>query len=128
MGWVLQRWKTQSGQLKLEVLALFLACRNSKVPWFVKTLAMGIFGYALSPFDFIPDPVPFIGYLDDVGLLLLGLAFLPRMIPSAVLADCRTQARGFPARPVRWVTAGLITANWLLTAIAIAYLTHRVVG
>lgn len=127
MHWVLHEWKVRVEQLKLEVLALFLVCRNSGTPWPAKTIAMGIFGYAVSPFDLIPDPVPFIGYLDDAAVLLLGLMILPRMIPSAVLADCRNRARRLAAAPVRWVAGSLIVANWLVAATTAAYLTLRAI-
>jgi uncharacterized membrane protein YkvA (DUF1232 family) len=118
----------QAGRLQLEMLILYLAWRDSRTPRSARMLAMGIVGYALSPIDLIPDPVPFIGYLDDVGILLLGLAILPRMIPSAILADCRTQARGLSATPVRWVATSLLIANWLITAMVIGYFSFRVGG
>jgi uncharacterized membrane protein YkvA (DUF1232 family) len=89
---------------------------------------MGIVGYALSPIDLFPDPVPLIGYLDDVSILLLGLAILPRMIPSAILTDCRTRARGLPTTRVRWVATSLLIANWLITAMAIGYFSFRMGG
>jgi uncharacterized membrane protein YkvA (DUF1232 family) len=110
------------------MLILYLACRDPRTPRSARTLAMGIIGYALSPIDLIPDPVPFIGYLDDVGVLLLGLAILPRMIPSAILTDCRTQARGLPTTPVRWVATSLLLANWVVTAMVIGYFSYRVGG
>ena len=128
MGRVFRRWKAWAEWVRLEALLLYLACRDSRTPRSAKMLALGVVGYALSPLDLIPDPLPFLGYLDDVAILLLGLAFLPRMIPSAILADCRTQARAFPATQVRWVAAGLMIANWLIAATVIGYFSYKAVG
>jgi uncharacterized membrane protein YkvA (DUF1232 family) len=128
MGRMLQRWKARAAALKLEVLTLFLACRDSRTPNSAKVLLVGIVGYTLSPLDLIPDPVPLVGYLDDLGVLLLGLALLPRMIPPAILADCRAQAQKFPATPMRWVATGILIANLLLTALAVGYFARRMVG
>jgi len=128
MGRVLQRWRAQAGRFQLEMFILYLACRDSRTPRSARTLAMGIVGYALSPIDLIPDPVPLIGYLDDVGVLLLGLAILPRMIPSTIMTDCRTKARGLPTAPVRWVATSLLIANWFITAMVVGYFSFRVGG
>ena len=128
MWWLLQRWRAQAAALKLEVLALFLACRDSRTPNSAKVFLVGIVGYTLSPLDLIQDPVPLVGYLDDLGVLLLGLALVPRMIPPAILTDCRAQAQKFPATPMRWVATGMLIANLLLTALAVGYFARRMVG
>jgi uncharacterized membrane protein YkvA (DUF1232 family) len=128
MWWLLQRWQARAAALKLEVLALFLACRDSRTPISAKVLLVGIVGYTLSPLDLIPDPVPLVGYLDDLGVLLLGLALVPRMISPAILADCRAQAQKCPATPMRWFATGILIANLLLTALAVGYFARRMIG
>ena len=42
--------------------------------------------YALSPIDFLPDFIPVIGQLDDIGVLLLGVKGFLRLCPSDVVA------------------------------------------
>ena len=44
--------------------ALYLACRDPRVPWSAKALAACVVAYAFSPIDPIPDS-PVLGYLDD---------------------------------------------------------------
>jgi uncharacterized membrane protein YkvA (DUF1232 family) len=56
--------------LKHEVYALYFACRDPRVPWYVKALAAGIVGYAFSPIDLIP----ILGYLDELVLIPVGSA------------------------------------------------------
>jgi uncharacterized membrane protein YkvA (DUF1232 family) len=56
-------------------------------------LAALVAGYAFSPIDLIPDPIPVLGYLDDLILVLLGVLLVLRMIPSDVLVESRREDR-----------------------------------
>src|SRR6476619_4285538 len=67
----LQQW---ARSLKRDTLALYLAARDPRVPWYAKAVAACVAAYALSPIDLIPDFVPVIGYLDDIILVPLGIA------------------------------------------------------
>ncbi|EAU55149.1 hypothetical protein SPV1_10471 [Mariprofundus ferrooxydans PV-1] len=73
-------------------MALYLAAKDARVPWYAKALAAFIATYALSPIDLIPDFIPVIGYLDDLIILPLGIALVIRMIPENVMEDLRKQA------------------------------------
>lgn len=53
-----ESWKELARLLKLEVFALYLACRDPRVPWYAKALAACVVGYAFSPIDLIPEPSP----------------------------------------------------------------------
>jgi uncharacterized membrane protein YkvA (DUF1232 family) len=68
------------------------------VPWFAKTSAAVVAGYALSPLDLIPDFVPVLGYL---GLILvpLGIMLVIRMIPPALMPEYRVMASEAQLRP-----------------------------
>ncbi len=125
---VLLDLKKRASRIKLEALSLYFACRDSRTPRLARMLALGIMGYALSPLDLIPDPIPLVGYLDDLGLLFLAFILLPRMIPAEVLIDCRCRACRFPKARIDRVATGLIAANWLITALVVGYLASRTVG
>lgn len=105
--------------LKAETLALYLAARHPRTPWYAKLLVAAIVAYALSPIDLIPDFVPVLGYLDDLILLPLGLALAIRMIPPELLAECREQARETLAngKPVSRGAAAVIVAVWIGLAV-----------
>ena len=104
--------------LKLETYALYLASRDSRTPWYAKALAVCVLAYALSPIDLIPDPIPVLGYLDDLILIPLGLACVRLLIPAAVLVECRQRATELDGaqRPKSRVGACLVVGLWLAAA------------
>lgn len=65
----------------METYALYLAYRDPRVPWYARVFAALVVGYAFSPIDLIPDPIPILGYLDDLILVPLGIALAVRMYP-----------------------------------------------
>jgi uncharacterized membrane protein YkvA (DUF1232 family) len=118
----LARWKLRARQLQAEVYALYLAYRDPRVPWYAKAVAVCVVGYALSPIDLIPDFIPVLGYLDDLVLIPLGIVLVLRIIPPAVMDECRAQARAELAngRPVGRAAAAVIVVLWLGLAALVA--------
>jgi uncharacterized membrane protein YkvA (DUF1232 family) len=114
----LASWKQWARTLKREVIALYLAARDPRTPWYARAAAAVVAAYALSPIDLIPDPIPVLGYLDDLVLVPLGIALVIRMIPTDVLQDCRRQAQEVSDRPVGRVAAVVIVLLWI-TAVAL---------
>ena len=60
--------KMWAKNLKRDVVALWLAARDSRVPVMAKIIAGATAAYALSPIDLIPDFIPVRGYLGS-GLI-----------------------------------------------------------
>jgi uncharacterized membrane protein YkvA (DUF1232 family) len=112
-------WKQRARDLKQEVHALALACKDPRVPWHAKLLAVSIVAYALSPIDLIPDFIPVLGYLDDLILVPLGIYFVLRMIPKEVMTECREKARAatINSRRGRWLAAAVIVAIWVILGV-----------
>lgn len=74
--------------------------REPAVPLVSKGLPILAVLYVLSPLDFVPDVLPIVGQLDDVGLLLLALQAFLRLCPAPVVAHHRTAlAEGRPFAP-----------------------------
>jgi uncharacterized membrane protein YkvA (DUF1232 family) len=120
-------WKRRARQLKTETYAIYLAYRDPRTPWHARLFAMCVVGYAFSPIDLIPDPIPILGYLDDLVLVPLGIALAIKMIPPYVMADCRAKAweAGEKGRPFGLVAAGIIVGVWLLLAGLVIFLMVR---
>jgi uncharacterized membrane protein YkvA (DUF1232 family) len=122
-------WQEKAQLLKRETYAVYLACRDPRVPWYGRVLAACVVGYAFSPIDLIPDPIPILGYLDDLVLIPLGIAVVLKTIPPEVMAECRAKAAAVMAggRPKNWIAAGIIVAIWFSLAALSIILVMRVV-
>ncbi len=72
----------QNGRLAWRLL------HDPRVPQWVKVLVPLVVGvYVISPIDFIPDFIPVLGQLDDVGVVLLGLKLICRLSPQSVVEE-----------------------------------------
>jgi uncharacterized membrane protein YkvA (DUF1232 family) len=114
----IQEWRQKAKVIKQELLAIYLACKDPRTPWYAKALGICVVGYALSPIDLIPDPIPILGYVDDLILLPLGIIAVRKMIPTAVLTECREKAKeSAQQKRKNWLAAGVIITIWLIVAI-----------
>lgn len=110
----LESVKTRARQLKQHTLTVYFVGRDVRTPWLVRTLALMVAAYALSPIDLIPDFIPVIGYLDDMILIPLGLALVVRLTPREVLDSAREKARALGTKPISYVAAILFAIAWLV--------------
>jgi len=125
----IEGWKAKARNLKLEVDALYLASKDRRVPWYARVIAVAVVAYAFSPIDLIPDPIPVLGYLDDLILIPLGIALVIKLIPVEVLQDCREKAALAMKTGKRknWVAGGIIILIWVcLFAFTFYYLSGMV--
>ncbi len=118
-------WRERARRLKQDVVAVALAMRDPRVPWYARALGACIVAYALSPIDLIPDFIPVIGYLDDLVLVPLGLLLMLRLIPAEVLAEHRAAAAGLAERPVSHAGAAAVILVWLLSLALAAFWMRR---
>ena len=93
-----QRPKTDKLQLKsrMKNLLMFLPnlvalcfrlLRDARVPLADKALFIGAIIYVISPLDFIPDLLPFIGQVDDIYLVALTLLRLINRADETVVRE-----------------------------------------
>lgn len=126
----LLKWGFRLRRFEMDVYALYLACRDPRVPWHAKLFAGLVAAYAFSPIDLIPDPLPVVGYLDDLLLIPVGMRIARRMIPRPVFEDCRRQAAAMVDRRrpvVRWGIAFALFSLvcWLAILAGIVWLIVR---
>jgi uncharacterized membrane protein YkvA (DUF1232 family) len=65
-----------------DIRALWRYMNDDRVPWTKKSLVIGALIYFISPIDAIPDFIPIIGYLDDLGVIVALMKYLGKeLIP-----------------------------------------------
>ncbi|WP_242225392.1 YkvA family protein [Bacillus cereus group sp. BfR-BA-01380] len=127
----IQKMKKWARNVKKQLLVLFLAYRDKRVPWYAKLFTMLVVAYAFSPIDLIPDFIPILGYLDDLILVPLGVYLALKLIPEEVLEDCKRkiEEESLVNKPKNWITAFLIVYIWLIVFIwigklVLSYMAH----
>ncbi|MBY0562538.1 MAG: DUF1232 domain-containing protein [Hyphomonadaceae bacterium] len=99
--------------LRRDTLALYLAARDPRTPWYAKAWAAFVVAYAFSPIDLIPDFIPVLGYLDDLILLPAGLWLALKLIPAPLMEEHRRAAAILAEKPVNRTAALVIVALWI---------------
>ncbi len=109
--------------IKRDIGALYLAYKRPDVPFYAKLVSVLVVGYALSPIDLIPDFIPVLGYLDDLILIPIGIAFTIRLIPEEIMEECRKEAENVftDGTPKNWVAGGIIISIWIIIVSYILY-------
>ncbi len=93
---------TLSGRsLKRELKVYQLVMKDSRTPRAAKIVLGLAVGYALMPFDLIPDFIPVLGHLDDALILPLLVIIALKMVPREVIDDCRARIAAGDAGPQR---------------------------
>ena len=74
------------------IRTLYLAIRlffNPNVPAWTKLVPLAALLYVIFPMDFLPDLIPGLGQLDDLGILLVALWAFVQLCPVGVVRDLR---------------------------------------
>ncbi len=74
------------GALFAELRLAWRLMKEPRVSVVLKAVPALALLYVVSPFDFVPDIVPFLGQVDDLGVLLLALKAFLRLCPQAAQA------------------------------------------
>ncbi|TNC52069.1 DUF1232 domain-containing protein [Rubellimicrobium rubrum] len=115
------RLKAWAKAIRRDVIALWLAARDPRVPWTARAFCAAIAAYALSPIDLIPDVIPVLGLLDEAILLPFAILLAVRLVPPALMAEFRAEADRRTARPTSRAGAAAVVALWLLALALIAW-------
>ena len=63
--------------------------RDPRVPMWKKAVPVLALLYIISPVDFIPDLIPGLGQLDDIGIMLAAMRLFEMISPEAVVIQQR---------------------------------------
>jgi len=64
---------------------------DGKVSLLTKSIIPAAFLYVISPIDFIPDVILGLGQLDDLGVIMVGLAMFLRLCPPELVQYYKDQ-------------------------------------
>ena len=70
---------------------VWLLFRDSRVPFMTKLVLPLSLLYLVSPVDILPDFIVGLGQLDDLSVILLGMALFVRLCPSRLVDQYRNQ-------------------------------------
>jgi uncharacterized membrane protein YkvA (DUF1232 family) len=117
----IRRLKAVAARLKGELITLRLVAQDPRTPWYAKAFIVCVVAYALSPIDLIPDPIPILGYVDDLLLLPLGMYLALKMVPETVLSESRQKAATTNERlPRSYAAAMVVVLLWAVGIILLA--------
>lgn len=109
-SWLSRPWSLRS--LLLQARLAFRLFREPRVPMVLKAVPVLALLYVISPIDFVPDFIPGLGQLDDLGIALAALELFVRLSPGGAHTFHReaiTQRRRYsPMAP----TDDVIDAEW----------------
>lgn len=117
--------KIWASGLKVDIVALWLAARDPRVPWTIKAVAASVVAYALSPIDLIPDFIPVLGYLDDLLIVPAGIWLVVRLIPAPLMVEFRARAALLSALPKSPIGLIIVIFLWAIMTIGLALLAWR---
>ena len=84
------------------VRVTFRLLREPRVPLLLKLIPILAAGYVISPLDFVPDVLPVVGQVDDLGIIFLALEAFLRVAPTDAVDYHRsavTEGRRFGRMP-----------------------------
>ena len=74
-------------------LLLYYALQDSNVPIKAKATIIGALGYFISPIDLISDPIPIVGYGDDLTSIITALGVISIFITPEIKRKAREKTK-----------------------------------
>lgn len=81
----LSRFALKAGrEVVQKALLLYFALESDHVPKWARTVIIGALAYFISPVDVVPDPLPVVGYADDLVILVAALGAVAAHIDNDI--------------------------------------------
>lgn len=88
---MLDTLKSMGKEFYRELAVYRMVLHDTRTPMAPKILLGLAVGYAVLPFDLIRDFIPVLGQLDDLIIVPALVLIALKMIPEAIVTDCRRQ-------------------------------------
>lgn len=85
------RLREIAARLKTELAVYRRILKHPRTPLAAKMVLGLAVGYALMPFDLIPDFIPVIGHLDDLVIVPALVVLALWLIPDDIVQTCRNE-------------------------------------
>lgn len=85
------RLREIAARLKTELAVYRRILKHPRTPFAAKLILGLAVGYALMPFDLIPDFIPVIGHLDDLVIIPALVVLALWLIPDDIVQECRNE-------------------------------------
>lgn len=76
-------------------LLLYYALESPNIPLKAKVQIYGALGYLILPLDIVPDLLPIVGYVDDLGALMLAVGAVAMNINQDVKQKAKNKLKDF---------------------------------
>ena len=76
-----------------KALQLFYVAKNPNVPMKIRAAIIAPLGYFISPIDFIPDLMPFVGYTDDAAVIATAMVIAQAYVDDEVKRNAKEKIR-----------------------------------
>lgn len=88
---MLDGWKATGQRFRRELQVYRRVLADPRTPRLAKCLLGAAVGYALLPFDLVPDFIPILGQLDDLVVIPLCVILALKLIPPSVIKEHRSR-------------------------------------
>ena len=85
---------------------------DGRVPIYLKAVPFAGLLYLVWPADLLPDLVPILGQVDDLGVLILGVETFIRLAPQHVVAEHEADIRADRSGPRGGGSDTVIDGDW----------------
>jgi uncharacterized membrane protein YkvA (DUF1232 family) len=95
---------------RLRLVARLLS--DKRVPVYLKPLPFAGLLYLVWPADLLPDLVPILGQVDDLGVLILGVETFIRLSPPHIVAEHQADLLAGDSAPRGGGSDNVIDGDW----------------
>ena len=81
-------------RFRKEIVLLWHVLTHTATPTATKVVALLAVAYVISPIDLIPDFIPVLGWLDDIGVVAILLKIAYKFLPAGLYESLRAKVYG----------------------------------